>query len=101
MSDLLKEMGINPKKVVPKKDVPKKNDKDKKYTLADESIKKLNANAEDNRNINEIFKKYHAKEAQKMFEKIERLNKIINDNPGMSSKKSEIINRLIELYNLK
>ena len=30
MSDLLKEMGINPKKVVPKKDVPKKNDKDKK-----------------------------------------------------------------------
>ena len=29
------------------------------------------------------------------------LNKIINDNPDMSSKKSEIINRLIELYNLK
>ena len=29
------------------------------------------------------------------------LNKIINDNQDMSSKKSEIINRLIELYNLK
>ena len=36
-----------------------------------------------------------------MFEKIERLNKIINDNPDMSSEKSEIINRLIELYSLR
>ena len=48
-----------------------------------------------------MLKEYHAKEAQRMFEKIERLNKIINDNPDISSKKSEIINRLIELYNLK
>ena len=60
-------------------------------------IKRLNAKVEDNKRINEILKEYYAKEAQKMFGKIERLN----DNPDMSSKKSEIINRLIELYNLK
>ena len=35
-----------------------------------------------------------------MFKKIERLNKIVNDNPDMSSEKSEIINRLIKLYSL-
>ena len=48
-----------------------------------------------------FLKEYNAKEAQRMFEKIQRLNKIINDNPDMSIKKSEIINRLTELYNLK
>ena len=79
----------------------KKNDKDKKYTSADESIKKLNARAEDNRNINEILKKYRAKEAQKAFEEVEKFNKMINDNLDMSSEKSEIINRLIELYSLR
>ena len=51
--------------------------------------------------INEALKKYYAKEAQRQSEKVEKVNKIINDNPDMSSKKSEIINRLIELYNLK
>ena len=29
------------------------------------------------------------------------LNKIINDNPDISSEKIEIINRLIELYSLR
>ena len=48
-----------------------------------------------------MLKEYHTKEAQRIFEKIEILNKIINDNPDMSSKKSEMINRLIELHNLK
>ena len=79
----------------------KKNDEDKKYTSADELIKQLNARAEDNRKINEVLKEYNAKEAQRASEEVEQFNKIINDNPEMSSEKSEIINRLIERYNLK
>ena len=79
----------------------KKNDEDKKYTSADELIKQLNARAEDNRKINEVLTEYNAKEAQRASEEVEKFNKIINDNPDMSSEKSEIINRLIELYNLK
>ena len=33
-------------------------------------------------------------------EKIEKFNKVINDNLNMPSEKSEIINKLIELYSL-
>ena len=79
----------------------KKNDKDKKYTSANESIKKINARAEDNRKINEILKEYYAKEAQKASEEVKKFNKLINDNLDMSSEKSEIINRLTELYSLR
>ena len=64
-------------------------------------IKKLNARAEDNRKINEKLKKYNTKEAQRASEKVEKFNKMINDNLDMSSEKSEIINRLIELYSLR
>ena len=64
-------------------------------------IKKLNARAEDNRKINEKLKKYNSKEAQRASEKVEKFNKMINDNLDMSSEKSEIINRLIELYSLR
>ena len=78
----------------------KKNDKDKRYTPADESIKKLNARAEDYSKINEVLKKYYAKEAERAFKEMERLNKIINDNLDMLSEKSKIINKLIELYDL-
>ena len=48
-----------------------------------------------------MLKEYNAKEAQRASEEVEQFNKIINDNPEMSSEKSEIINRLIERYNLK
>ena len=47
-----------------------------------------------------VLKKYYAKEAQKDSEEIEKYNKMINDNLDMSSEKSEIINKLIELQNL-
>ena len=47
-----------------------------------------------------VLKKYYAKEAQKASEEIEKYNKMINDNLDMSSEKSEIINKLIEIYNL-
>ena len=47
-----------------------------------------------------VLKRYYAKEAQKASEEIEKYNKMINDNLDMSSGKSEIINKLIELQNL-
>ena len=90
IDDLLKEMGVEPKKDLPKKD------KNKKYISADELIRGLNARAKDNREINEKLKEYHAKEAQRASEEVEKFNKMINDNLDMSSEKSEIINRLIE-----
>ena len=78
-----------------------KNDKDKKYTSADELIKKLNSRVEDDRKINEIPKKYYVEEAQRASEKVEKFNKMINDNLDMSSEKSETISRLIGLYSLR
>ena len=47
------------------------------------------------------IKEYYTKEAQRASEKIEKYNKMINDNLDMSSEKSEIIIKLIELYSLK
>ena len=77
-----------------------KNDKDIKYISVDELRKKLNARAEYDIKINEKLKKYNVKEAQRASEKVEKFNKMINDNLDMSSEKSEIINRLIELCRL-
>ena len=67
----------------------------------DELIKKLNARAEYNRKINEKLKEYNTKEAQRVSEGVEKFNKMINDKLDMSNEKSEIINRLIELYSLR
>ena len=47
------------------------------------------------------MKKYYKDEVQDAFKEIEMLNKMINDNPYMSSEKRKIINELVELYNLK
>ena len=55
----------------------------------DKTIKELNAELKDREEV--------SKRASK---EIERYNKIINDNLDMSSEKSEIINKLIELHNL-
>ena len=79
----------------------KKNDKDKKYTSVDELIKRLNARAKNNKEINGKLKEYYAKEAQRASEELRKFNKMINDNLDMSSEKSEIINRLKELYRLR
>ena len=78
----------------------KKYDKDKKYTSVNEVLKRFDASAEDDRKTNEILKKYYAEEAQKVPKGVEKFNKMINDSLDMSSGKSEIINRLIELYHL-
>ena len=48
-----------------------------------------------------MLKEYNTKEAQRTSGKVEKFNKTINDNLNMSSEKSEIINKLIELYSLR
>ena len=48
-----------------------------------------------------MIKKHDKNVAQRSFEEIKKFNKIISDNPNMSSEKSEIINELIILYSLK
>ena len=66
-----------------------------------EEIKAKNkAREEDSKRINKVLKEYYTNEAQKASEEIEKFNKMINDNLDMSSEKSEIINKLIELYSL-
>ena len=48
-----------------------------------------------------MLKDFYRNEAQKASKEVERFNKMIDDNLDMSSEKSEIINRLIELYSLR
>ena len=69
--------------------------------LIEEILAKNKARKEDSKNIDEMTKKQDKNEAQRSFEKIKQFNKIISDNPNMSSEKSEIINKLIKLYSLK
>ena len=65
-------------------------------------IKELRAKIKDreevSKNTDKLLKENYTKEAQKASEEIEKCNKMINDNLDMSSEKSEIINKLIELY---
>ena len=67
-------------------------------------IKELHAEIKDreevNKNTDKALKKYYTKEAQRASEEIEKYNKMINYNLDMSSEKSEIINKLIELHSL-
>ena len=66
-----------------------------------EKICVKNKAKEDSKKIDEMIKKHDKNEAQRSFEKIKKFNKIISDNPNMSSEKSEIINKLIKLHSLK
>ena len=71
----------------------------------DKTIKELSAVLKDieeaSKKTNKAPKKYYTYEAQWASKEIEKYNKIINEILDMSSEKSEIINKLIELYNLK
>ena len=71
----------------------------------DKTIKELSAELKDREEVskktNKKLKEYYTKEPRRASEEIEKYNKIINDNLDMSSEKSEIINKLIELYSLK
>ena len=67
-------------------------------------IKELRAEIKDreevSKNTDKVLKEYSTKEVQRAPEEIEKYNKMINDNLDMSSEKSEIINKLIELHSL-
>ena len=69
--------------------------------LIEKILAKNKAREEDSKNFDEMIKKHDKNEAQRSFEKIKKFNKIISDNPNMSSEKSEIINKLIKLHSLK
>ena len=70
----------------------------------DKTIKELSAEFKDREEISkkadEALNKHYTLNVQRASEEIEKYNKIINDNLDMSSEKSEIINKLIELHNL-
>ena len=69
----------------------------------DKMIKELHAEIKDeevNKNADKALQEYYTKEAEKASEEIEKYNEMINDNLDMSSEKSEIINKLIELHSL-
>ena len=70
----------------------------------DKIIKKLSAEIKDreevSKNTDKAIKEYYTKEAQRASKEIEKYKKMINDNLDMSSEKSEIINKLIELHSL-
>ena len=88
------------------KEILELNNKKYKESSAktDKVIKELGAEIKDreevSKNTNKKLKEYYTKEAQKVSEEIEKYNKMINDNLDMSSEKSEIINKLIELHSL-
>ena len=69
----------------------------KKYKESNAEIKDRE---EVSKNTDKALKEYYTKEAQRASEEIEKYNKMINDNLDMSSEKSEITNKLIELYSL-
>ena len=66
----------------------------------EEIIDKNKAKEEASKNIDKVLKECYTNEAQRMSEEIEKFNKMINDNLDISTEKSEIINKLIELYSL-
>ena len=74
-------------------------------TKTDKTIKELSAELKDreevSKNTDKKLKEYYTRKAQRASEETEKYNKIINDNLDMPSEKSEIINKLIELYSLK
>ena len=69
--------------------------------LIEEILTKNKAREEDERKINETLKEYYAKEAQMVSKQVEKFNKMINNDLDMSGEKSEVINKLIELYRLR
>ena len=66
----------------------------------EEIIAKNKAKEEASKNTDKVLKECYTNEAQRASKEIEKFNKMINDNLDMSSEKSEIINKLMELYSL-
>ena len=76
----------------------------KSITKTDEQIEEIidknKAKEEASKDIDKVLKEYYKNEAQRMSKEIEKFDNMINDNLDMSSEKSDIINKLIELYSL-
>ena len=91
---------INPdeqlKKIKRPNDI-KTNEPLKKTNLND-MLKTLDSNEE--AKTDETFKEHYKNEAQRAFATIKMFDKKISDNPKISREESEIINRLLELYDL-
>ena len=69
--------------------------------MVEELRAKNKAREEYGKKVDEIPKEHYTKEAQMASEELEKFNKMINNDLDMSGEKSEIINKLIELYSLR
>ena len=69
--------------------------------MVEELRAKNKARGEYGKKVDEILKEHYTTEAQMASEELEKFNKMINNDLDMSGEKSEIINKLIELYSLR
>ena len=69
--------------------------------MVEELRAKNKAREEYGKKVDEILKEHYTKEAQMASEELENFNKMINNDLDMSCEKSEIINKLVELYSLR
>ena len=69
--------------------------------MVEELRAKNKAREEYGKKVDEILKEHYTKEAQMASEELKKFNKMINNDLDMSGEKSEIINKLIELYSLR
>ena len=69
--------------------------------MVDEILAKNKAREEYGKKVDEVLEQYYTKEAQRASKEVEKFNKMINNDLHMSGEKSEIINKLIELYSLR
>ena len=69
--------------------------------MVEELCAKNKGREEYGKKVDEVLKEYYTKEAQSTSEELEKFNKMINNDLDMSGEKSEIINKLIELYSLR
>ena len=77
----------------------------KSIVEANKIIEELRAKNKDReeygKKADEVLKEYYTKEAQSASKEVEKFNKMINNDLDMSGEKSEIINKLKELYSLR
>ena len=76
----------------------------KSIAETNEMVEELRAKNQDReeygKKFDEILKEYYTKVTRRASEEAEKFNKMINNDLDMSGEKSEIINKLIELYSL-
>ena len=77
----------------------------KSIVEANKIIEELRAKNKDReeygKKADEVLKEYYTKEAQSASKEVEKFIKMINNDLDMSGEKSEIINKLKELYSLR